>query len=161
MTKYTRLTIVLFVFALLAVSFATFGLAVDTASAYTTQKHQVLHFIDAHVDSACHVADTATAAAVADSIYDWERADARIQHSVRDFLKLRRQWLQLPFAGGNPTRLELKFDSMLENIRIYVVSVARTISGDWSYASFMRGERAYDRAVNDCAQVLLELDWLD
>jgi len=161
MTKYTRLSTALFFLAFLTFSLATIGVEAHTASAYTTQRHQVIHFIDTHVDSACHVADTATAAEVADSNYDWARASARIRHSVRDFLKLRRHWLQLPFANGNPARVELKFDSMLEYIRIYIVSVARTVSGDWSYASFTRGQRAYDRAVNDCAQVLLELDRLN
>jgi hypothetical protein len=161
MATHARLSTSLFVLALLIVSLGTIGASAQVASAYSTQRQQVIHFIDTHVDSACHVADTATAAAVPDSNYDWARASARIRHSVRDFLKLRRQWLQLPFATGNPTRVELKFDSMLENIRIYIVSVARTVSGDWSYASFARGQRAYDRAVNDGVQVLLELDRLD
>lgn len=161
MKRFSSLTFTLLASALLIASFAAFGAAADTAAAHTARQHVVLRFIAAHVDSACHVADTATAAATADSTCDWVRADARIRHSVRDFLKLRQQWLQLPATGSRVTRLELKFDSMLEHIRIYVVSVARTISGDWSYASFMRGERAYQSAVSDGAEVLLELDRLD
>ena len=142
--------------ALLAAGLAASG----TASAYSAGQHRAIAFISNHVDVAVHVADTAAAAATANGNGDWQRAIKLIRHSSNDYAKLTDQWLAVPAAGGAVARLERQFDALLNNIGVYGVCVAKSIAGDGSSANVVRGLKAWDRALVNLSNVLIEMEVL-
>jgi len=142
--------------ALLAAGLAASG----TASAYSAGQQRAITFISSHVDTAVHVADTASAAATANGNGNWLRATELIRHSSNDYAKLHSQWLAVPVAGGAVARLERQFDALQSNIGIYGECVARTIAGDGSSANVVRGLKAWDRALINLSNVLIELEVL-
>jgi len=142
--------------ALLAAGLAASG----TASAYSAGQQRAITFISSHVDTAVHVADTASAAATANGNGNWLRATELIRHASNDYAKLHSQWLAVPVAGGAVARLERQFDALQSNIGIYGECVARTIAGDGSSANVVRGLKAWDRALINLSNVLIELEVL-
>jgi len=142
--------------ALLAAGLAASG----TASAYSAGQQRAITFISSRVDTAVHVADTASAAATANGNGNWLRATELIRHASNDYAKLHSQWLAVPVAGGAVARLERQFDALQSNIGIYGECVARTIAGDGSSANVVRGLKAWDRALINLSNVLIELEVL-
>ena len=131
------------------------------AAAYSASEQRVISFVSAHVDTAIHVADTAGAAASANGRGRWVRATELIRHSSKDYARLHKQWWGVPEAGGAVTRLERQFDALQNNIGIYGECVAKSIAGDGSYANVNRGLKAWDRALNNLSNVLVELAVLE
>ena len=155
MSKYL-LTLAL----LLSASLMACVVATDAASAYSAGQHRAITFISSHVDVAVHVADTASAAATANGNGNWLRATKLIRHSSNDYAKLHRQWLAVPVAGGAVERLERQFDALQSNIGVYGTCVAKSIAGDGSSANVVRGLKAWDRALINLSNVLIELEVL-
>ena len=145
---------------LLTASLMACAVATDAALAYSASQHRAITFISNHVDVAVRVADTASAAATANGNGNWLRATELIRHASNDYAKLHSQWLAVPVAGGAVARLERQFDALQSNIGIYGECVARTIAGDGSSANVVRGLKAWDRALNNLSNVLIELEVL-
>ena len=152
--------VVIFGALALTASLMACAVATDEASAYSAGQHRAITFISSHVDVAVHVADTASAAATANGNGDWQRAIKLIRHSSNDYAKLHRQWLAVPVAGGAVERLERQFDALLNNIGVYGTCVAKSIAGDGSSANVVRGLKAWDRALVNLSNVLIELEVL-
>lgn len=146
---------------LLAASTAAFGFTTDQASAYGNKQHRVISFVTQNRDSVVRAADLAAAAARADGDGRWVRASELGLRSSRILTRVVNRWVRVPAASGAVMHLERQFSAFLKNVNIYGLCVARSMAGDSSWSNVDRGNRAWDRAVQNLCNVEFELAWLN
>lgn len=161
MGKNRLYLIIVLVCIVLATSIVVSGATADQASAHSVTQHRVISFVDHNRDSVVRAADLAAAAARADGAGRWVRASELGLRSSRILTRVVNRWVRMPAAGGAVTRLERQFHAFLKNVNLYGLCVARSIAGDSSWSNVARGNRAWDRAVQNLCSVEFELAWLD
>ena len=157
-----RLVIIItLVCVVLTASIVVSGVTADQASAYGYKQHHVISFVTQNCDSVVRAADLAAAAARADGDGRWVRASELGLRSSRILRRVVNRWVRVPAAGGAVTRLERQFMAFLQNVNIYGLCVSRSMTGDSSWSNVARGNRAWDRAVQNLCNVEFELAWLN
>ena len=145
----------------LAASIAFAAIAPNTASAYGYRQERAVRFVSANLDPVVRAADLAAAAARANGYGRWVRASELGLRSSRILTRVVNAWVRVPAAGGAVSRLERQFTAFLQNVNIYGLCVSRSIAGDSSWPNVDRGNRAWDRAVQNLRNVEFELAWLN
>lgn len=153
--------IIALVCIVLTASLVVSGVTADQASAYSYKQHRVISFVTQNRDSVVRAADLAAAAARADGDGRWVRASELGLRSSRILTRVVNRWMRMPAAGGAVTGLERQFSAFLKNVNIYGLCVYRSMAGDSSWSNVARGNRAWDRAVQNLCNVELELAWLN